>query len=58
MEIKEQKLEAQIAAAKGWWRLTTKDQMRAGFRRLANLKAQRSPEYIRELDFQMFGYYL
>ncbi len=58
MEIKEQKLEVQIAAAKGWWRLKSKDQMRAGFRRMANLKAKRSPESIRELEAQIFGYYL
>ena len=51
-------LEAQIDAAKDWWRLTTKDQMRAGFRRMANLKAKRSPESIRELEAQVFGYYL
>ncbi len=48
-------LEAQINAAKDSWRLTTKDQMRAGFRRMANLIAQRSPEYIRELEYQKFG---
>ncbi len=58
MEIEEQKLEAQIAAAKSWWKLTTKDQMRTGFRRMANLKAKRSPESIRELEAQIFGYYL
>ncbi len=51
-------LEAQIDAAKVWWRLISKDQMRAGFRRMANLKAKRSPESIRELEAQVFGYYL
>ncbi len=51
-------LEAQIDAAKDWWKLTTKDQMRAGFRRMANLKAKRSPAYVKELEFKKFGYYL
>ena len=49
-------LEAQIDAAKEWWRLTTKDQMRAGFHRMAKLKAKRSPQQIRELEIERFGY--
>ncbi len=51
-------LEAQINLCKGWWRARSKSEMRTGFRRMANLKAKRSPEFIRELEAQVFGYYL
>ena len=51
-------LEAQISLCKGWWRARSKSEMRAGFHRIANLISKRNPEYIRELEAQIFGYHL
>ena len=54
----EKALEAQISLCKGWWRARSKSEMRAGFHRIANLIAKRSPEYIADLEAQIFGHYL
>jgi hypothetical protein len=51
-------LEAQINLCKGWWRARSKSEVRTGFQRMANLIAKRSPQQIRELEYQKFGYYL
>ena len=48
-------LEAKIDAAKGWVNVCNRNERRKAFQIMANLISQRSPEYIRELEFQMFG---
>ncbi len=55
---KDKLLEAQISLSKGWWRARSKSEMKAGFQRLANLIAKRSPQQIRELEIERFGYWL
>lgn len=58
MSIKDRKLEAEISLAKGWYRARSREEMRAGFRRLASLIKTRSPERIREMERDKFGDYL
>ena len=68
MEIKRQEvgtsryrddeLEAKIDAAKGWINEPNSEAKRKVFQHMADLIAQRSPEYISELEYQKFGYYL
>ncbi len=53
---KDKLLEAQISLSKGWWRVRSKSEMRTGFQRMANLIAKRSPQQIRELEIERFGY--
>ncbi len=48
-------LETQISLCKGWWRARSKSEMRAGFQRMANLIAKRSPQQILELEIKKFG---
>ena len=57
-QYRDDELEAKIDVAKGWINEPNREARRIAFQHMADLKAQRSPEYIRELDFQMFGYYL
>lgn len=57
-QFRDRELEAKINVAKGWIKEPNREARRKAFQHMADLKAQRSPEYIRELDFQMFGYYL
>jgi len=52
---KDKLLEDQISLCKGWWRARSKSEMRAGFQRMANLIAKRSPQQIRELEIKIFG---
>lgn len=51
-------LEAKIDAAKGWVNVRNRNARRKAFQIMADLIAQRSPEYIRELESQKFGYFL
>ena len=51
-------LEAKIDAAKGWINEPTSAAQRKAFQYMADLIAQRSPEYISELEYQKFGDYL
>ncbi len=51
-------LEAKIDAAKGWINETNSEARRKAFQHMANLIAQRSPEYVRELEAQIFGHYV
>ncbi len=53
---KDKLLEAQIGLSKGWWKAKTKHEMALGFRRMANLKARRSSEQLRELEYLKFGF--
>ncbi len=53
---KDKLLEAQISLSKGWWRARGKSEMRAGYQRMSNLIAKRSPQQIRELEIERFGY--
>ena len=55
---RDDELEAKIDAAKEWISQPTNEGRRRAFQRMANLIAQRSPEYIHELEFQKFGYYV
>ena len=57
-QYRDDQLEAQISLCKGWWRASSKSELRAGFHRIANLIAKRSPEYIAQLEAQIFGHYL
>ena len=51
-------LEAKIDAAKRWENESDREARRKAFQYMADLIARRSPAYIRELEFQIFGYYL
>ena len=51
-------LEAKIHAAKGWINEPNSRARRKEFQRMASLIARRSPEYVRELEYQKFGFYL
>ncbi len=51
-------LEAMIDAAKAWVNIRNREARRKAFQFMADLIAQRSPEYIRELEFQKFGYFI
>ena len=51
-------LEAKIDAAKGWINETNSEARRKAFQYMASLIAQRSLEYVRELEAQIFGHYL
>ena len=55
---REDALEAKIDAAKEWISEPTNDAKRMKFNHMAKLIAQRSPECIRELEFQKFGFYI
>ncbi len=57
-QCRDDELEAKIDAAKGWINEPNSEAQREAFQRMANLIAKRSPEYIRELEFQKSGYYL
>jgi len=57
-QFRDDVLEAKIDAAKSWVNEPNREERRIKFQYMADLIAQRSPEYIRELEFQMFGYYL
>ncbi len=50
MNIKDRILEAEISLAKGWYRERSKEEMRAGFRRLSSLIKKRSPVFVEELE--------
>ncbi len=51
-------LEAKIDAAKGWINAPDNEARRKTFQHMAKLIAQRSLEYISELEYQKFGGYL
>ena len=55
---RDDQLEAKIDAAKGWTNETNSEARRKAFQHMASLIAQRSPEYVRELEAQIFGHYL
>ena len=55
---RDEELEAKIDAAKEWINEPNSEAQRRMFQRMASLIAQRSPEYIRELEYQKFGFYL
>ena len=68
MEIKRQEigtcrhrddeLEMKISDAKGWINAPDNEAKRKAFQHMAGLIAQRSQEYISELEYQKFGVYL
>ena len=51
-------LEAKIDAAKDWINEPTNEARRQAFQHMADLIAQRGPEYVAELEAQIFGHYL
>ncbi len=55
---RDEELEARIDAAKGWINEPNAKARRKAFQHMAKLIAKRSPEYVRELEAQKFGYYL
>ncbi len=55
---RDDELEAKIDAAKGWINEQTSEAQRKAFQHMADLIAQRSLEYINELEYQKFGGYL
>ena len=55
---RDEELEAKIDDAKGWINAPNSKARRREFQHMAKLKAQRSPEFVRELEAQKFGYYL
>ena len=57
-QYRDDESEAKIDVAKGWINEPNRESRCKAFQRMADLIAQRSPEYIRELEFQMFGYYI
>lgn len=57
-QYRDDELEMQINDAKGWIDESNSEARRKEFRHMADLIAKRSPEYIAELEAQMFGYYL
>ncbi len=52
---RDDELEAKIDAAKEWINEPNSEAQRKAFQHMADLIAQRSPEYIRELEYQKFG---
>lgn len=57
-QYRDDELEAKIDAAKGWINEPGDESRREAFQHMADLIAQRSPEYVRELEAKIFGYYL
>ena len=57
-QYRDDELEMQIDAAKGWISEPNSEARRKEFQHMANLIAKRSPEYVRELEAQIFGRYL
>lgn len=57
-QFRDDVLEAKIDAAKSWVNEPHREERRIKFQYMADLIAQRSPEYVRDLEFQKFGYYL
>ena len=57
-QYRDGELEAKIDTAKGWMNEPNSEAQREAFEHMADLIAQRSPEYVRELEAQKFGYYL
>ena len=55
---RDDELEAKIDAAKDWINQPTNEARRRAFQRLTALITQRSPEYIAELELQIFGQHL
>ncbi len=55
---RDDELEAKIDDAKSWINAPNSEGKRKEFQHMAKLIAQRSPEYVRELEAQKFGYYL
>ena len=55
---RDDELEAKIDAAKEWINEPNSEAQRKAFQHMADLIAQRSPEYISELEYQKFGCYL
>ena len=52
---RDDELEAKIDAAKEWINEPNSEAQRKAFHHMADLITQRSPEYIRELEYQKFG---
>ena len=57
-QYRDDELEAKIDAAKEWINEPNSAAQRRMFQHMADLITQRSPEYIRELEYQTFGFYL
>ena len=57
-QYRDDQLEAKINAAKGWINEPNSEARRKAFQHMANLIAKRSPEYVRELEAQIFRHYL
>ena len=55
---RDDELEAKIDAAKRWINEPNSEAQRKEYQRMADLIAKRSPEYIRELEYQTFWFYL
>ncbi len=58
LRYRDDELEAKIDDAKSWINAPNSEGKRKAFQHMAKLIAQRSPEYVRELEAQKFGYYL
>ncbi len=57
-QYRDDPLEPKIDAAKGWINKSNSEARRKACQDMANLIAQRSPEYVRDLEAQSFGHYL
>jgi len=57
-QYRDDELEANIDAAKGWINESNNDSRRIAFRHMANLIAKRNAKYVAELDAQLMGDYL
>ena len=55
---RDNELEMKIDDAKGWINAPNSEGKRKMFQHMAKLIAQRSQEYVREMEAQKFGYYL